>query len=85
MPAGTHGETPIATVDVRQLDTLMWGPIRVMFPSFVEDIELGRYVRRLLAHSLNKVVAIEPHRDPSGTPSKHVFDVFYVSEPSQDN
>lgn len=85
MPAAKHGETPIATVDVRELDTLMWGPIRVMFPSFVEDIELGRYVRRLLAHSLCKVVTIEPHRDPSGTPSTHIFDVFYVSEPDQED
>jgi hypothetical protein len=85
MPAATHGQTPIATVDVRELDTLMWGPIRYMFPAFVEDIELGRYMRRLLAHSQCKVVTIEPHRDPSGAPSKHVFDVFLVSEPDQED
>lgn len=83
MPAASYGEAPVTTVDVRELDTLMWGPIRVMFPSFVEEIELGRYIRRLLAHSQCKVVHIEPHRDASGQPSTHVFDISFVSEPAQ--
>jgi len=30
-------EVPVITVDVRQLDTLNWGPIRSMFPTHVYD------------------------------------------------
>ena len=83
MPAGTHGEAPVTTVDVRKLNTLMWGPLRVMFPSFAEEIELARYLKRVLAHSQCKAVQIEPHRDASGQPSTHIFDVFFVTEPAQ--
>jgi hypothetical protein len=83
MLAGTHGEVPLTTVDVRELDTLMWGPLRAMFPSFVEEIELARYLKRVLAHSECKAVQIERHRDASGAPSTHIYDVFFVSEPIQ--
>jgi len=83
MPVGTHGDAPVTTVDVRELDTLMWGPLRVMFPSFAEEIELARYLKRVLANSQCKAVQIEPHRDASGRPSSHIFDVFFVSEPSK--
>jgi hypothetical protein len=54
-----------------------------MFPSFAEEIELARYLKRILAHSQCKAVQIEPHCDASGRPSTHVFDVFFVSEPSR--
>ena len=83
MPAATHEEVPVATVDVRKLDTLMWGPLRAMFPSFVEEIELARYLKRILKHSQCRAVQIEPHLDASGQASTHIFDIFYVSDPSQ--
>ena len=67
---------PLATVDVRGLHTLRCGPLRELFPRFVEEIELGRYLRQLLARSDNEAVGIEPHRDASGRPSTHVFDVY---------
>jgi hypothetical protein len=70
----------LATVDVRELETLRWGPIRLMFPRFVEEIELGRYLRRLLAHEENRAVAIEPHRESDGRDSTHVFDVYRVEK-----
>lgn len=66
----------LATVDVRQLRTLRWGLLRELFPAFVEEIELGRYLRQLLARRENSAVAIEPHRDASGQLSTHVFDVY---------
>jgi hypothetical protein len=56
-----------------------------MFPSFAEEIELARYLKRVLANSQCKAVQIEPHRDASGRPSSHIFDVFFVSEPSKGN
>jgi hypothetical protein len=83
MLAGTHEEVPVTTVDARELDTLMWGPLRATFPSFAEEIELARYVRQVLADSPCKAVQIEPHRDASGRPSTHVFDVFFVRDSSQ--
>jgi hypothetical protein len=51
-----------------------------MFRSFVEEIELARYLKTLLSGSENHVVAIEPHRGPDGRPSTHVFDVFNVEK-----
>lgn len=84
MPAGTRGEAPVATVDVKQLNTLWWGPMRQLAPSFVEELELGRYLKRLLADTRCRAVQIEPHRDPSGRVSTHVFDVFFsVDAPEQ--
>jgi hypothetical protein len=70
----------LATVDVRELDSLNWGPIRLMFRPFAEEIELARYLKKLLAGSENRAVAIEPHRDSYGRPSTHVFDVFRVEK-----
>lgn len=72
----------LATVDARELETIRWGPLRQLFPRFVEEIELGRYLKRLLATNQCRAVEIEPHRDANGQPSTHVFDVFAVGEPS---
>ena len=65
----------LATVDTRDLNTLRWGPIRQMFPTFVEEIELGRYLKTLLAPMKCSAVEIAPQHG-----SNHVFDVFEVSE-----
>ena len=35
----------LATMDVPELNTLRWGPLRLMFRSFVEEIELVRLQR----------------------------------------
>ena len=61
MPAGTHGEAPVATVDVRELNTLMWAPARAMCPSFAKEIEQARYLKQAPAHERGKAVRIEPH------------------------
>jgi hypothetical protein len=67
----------IATVDTRQLNTVRWGPMRQMFPKFVEEVELGRYLKRLLATRQCRAFEIAPHGD-----STHVFDVFGTDEVS---
>ena len=74
----------LATVDVRELHSIRWGPIAQLFPSFVEEIELGRYLKRLLVRNDNSAVTIEPHRTQDGLPSSHVFDVYGLeaTEPS---
>jgi hypothetical protein len=66
----------IATVDIRDLNTVRWGPMRQMFPRFVEELELGRYLKRLLASEQCRAVEIAPHAG-----STHIFDVFAQEDP----
>jgi hypothetical protein len=70
----------LATVDVRELNTVKWGPVRAMFPNFVEEIELGRYLKTLLATDQCHAVRVQPHRDHEGRRSTHVFDVYRLDE-----
>jgi len=71
----------LARVDVRELSSVRWGPLRAMFPKFVEEVELGRYLKHLLRTSQCRAVRLEPHCDADGTRSTHVFDVYGVEEP----
>jgi hypothetical protein len=80
MSTNTETRQLLTSVDVRELNTLRWGPLRAMFPKFVEEIELARYLRRLLANSECRTVQIEPHCEPDGRRSTHVFDVFTVDQ-----
>jgi hypothetical protein len=41
-------EELVTTIDVRELHGIRWGIMRQMFPKFVEEVELGRYLRELL-------------------------------------
>jgi hypothetical protein len=79
MVAGTGNQLPVATVDVAQLNTLRWGPMRQLFPSFVEEIELGRYLKRLLTNAGCQAVQLEPHRAPDGTALPHLLDVYLIA------
>ncbi len=80
MSVGTQPHTPAATVDVKQLNTLWWGPVRQLFPSFVEEMELGRYLSKLLATSQCRAVQLQPHRDADGRTVPHVVDVYFVDD-----
>jgi hypothetical protein len=71
MSSTTPTRELIATVDSRELNTLRWGPMRQMFPAFVEEVELGRYLKKLLASMTCCAVEIAPHAG-----SSHIFDVF---------
>ena len=52
----------IDTVDLRQLRSgRLWPIMGLLAPHFVEEIELGRYMRRLLATHRWSVVRVVPH------------------------
>ena len=74
------GEELLATVDVKQLSSLGWGPLRLLFPAFADEVELGRFLNRLLQNRRCRAVRIEPHRAPDGGASTHVFDVFAITK-----
>jgi hypothetical protein len=67
----------LATVDTRELNEVRWGPLRDMFPTFVEEMELDHYLRQLLAGIGCHPVEIVPREE-----STHIFDVF-VREPTE--
>src|SRR5580765_4476851 len=46
-----HTPAPIATVDVRELHSLSWQPMRALFPAFADKIELARYPSRNRRHT----------------------------------
>jgi hypothetical protein len=60
MNTGALERRLLATVDIRELNTLRWGPIRQLLPDFEEEIELGRYLKRLLSKQPCTAVQIEP-------------------------
>jgi hypothetical protein len=69
----------IGTVDVWDLKSgIRWMIMRVFARHFVEEVELGRYLRGLLATRRWSVVRVVPHINPQGLPSRHVFDVYGV-------
>jgi hypothetical protein len=47
-----------------------------MFPAFVDEIELARYVKGLLSQGELRAVVIAPHRDAEDRPSAHVYDIY---------
>jgi hypothetical protein len=79
-PLGSQSEEIlIDTVDVSRLSSgIRWMIMRPFAPRFVEEVELGRYVRGLLATRRWSMVRVVPHQDEQGVPSRHVFDVFGV-------
>jgi hypothetical protein len=74
------GEEPIdellEIVDASSLQTLSWGPLRVMFPRFAERVELERHVRALLATGRCHAVRTRQHRQDDGQLSAHIFDIY---------
>ncbi len=78
MQFGVQAPKPAATVDLKQLNTVRWGPMRQLFPAFVEELELGRYLKQLLTNTECRTVQLRPHRDTDGRVLEHVFDVFFV-------
>ena len=72
-------EEPIATVDVWTLAAqARWPIVRAFTHRFVEQMDLRRYTRELLASGEWSVVRVQPHPEAAGLPSTHVFDVFGV-------
>ncbi|MDQ6673981.1 MAG: hypothetical protein M3069_25090 [Chloroflexota bacterium] len=72
-------EERIEIVDIWQLrNGLRWPIMRVLARRFVEEVELGRYMRALLATRRWSVVRVVPRADERGLPSTHVFDVYGI-------
>jgi hypothetical protein len=72
-------EELIGTVDVSRLRSgIRWMIMRPFAPHFVEEVELGRYLRGLLATRRWSIVRVVPQVDEQGVPSTHIFDVFGV-------
>lgn len=70
----------VSTIDVRELRGIRWGIMRQMFPKFVEEAELGRYLRALLSTDQCDAVRVEPHRAADGRQSTHIFDVYRLNQ-----
>ena len=70
-----HNEELIETVDIHDLRQLRWPIMRIFFPHFVEEIELGRYMKGLLKSGRWKAVRVVPHSDADRL-SHHVLDVY---------
>ena len=70
MTANTPAPELLATVDVRDLNTLGWGPLRAMFPHFAEEIELGRYLKKQLTKSTKLRIIEAPQSKLPGTDIK---------------
>ena len=71
----------LGTVDVRELHELHWPILRLLSRSFVEQLELRRYKRQLLASGQWDRIRAVPHRDRSGQLSPHRFDLYGVPAP----
>jgi hypothetical protein len=50
-----------------------------MFPAFVEEMELGRYLKGILTAHAGHTVQIEPHCS-GNVRSTHIFDVYLLGE-----
>ena len=73
----------IGTVDAWELSSeIRWMITRLVSRHFVEEVELGRYLRGLLATRRWSVVKVVPHRNEQGVPSTHVLDVYGVTAES---
>ena len=67
----------IETINIHQLRSgTLWPIMRLLAPRFVEEIELGRYMRRLLGTHRWSVVRVVPLLTADHLPSKHIFDVY---------
>ena len=74
----TEGDL-LASVDVSGLYATRPGLMREICPQFVEELELGRFVRELLSSEQCSAVRIERHPTADGSRSSHVFDVYRLS------
>jgi hypothetical protein len=67
-------EEHIGTVDVWQLGLLgRWPIMRMLAPGFVEELELGRYMRNLLASHRWRMVRVVPRAN-----ARNVLDIYGI-------
>ena len=63
----------IGVIDVWELRQLRWPFTRLLAPHFVEERELGRYVRELLASGAWSTLRVVPRPDAK---HPHVFAIY---------
>jgi hypothetical protein len=68
----------IGTVDVGELQSIRGAIMRILARHYAEEMELGRYLRELLATRRWSMVRVVPHTNEQGVPSTHVFDVYGI-------
>jgi hypothetical protein len=68
----------IGTVDVGELQSIRGAIMRMLARHYAEEMELGRYLRELLATRRWSMVRVVPHTNEQGVPSTHVFDVYGI-------
>jgi hypothetical protein len=73
----------IATVNAHELHSPGWNLMRQIFPRFVEEMELGRFVRDLMKDGEYAGVRIEHHRLPDGRTSGYQFDIYLLERPTR--
>ena len=73
---------PIATVNTHELNSPGWNLIRLMFPHFVEEMELGRLLRELMKDGHYTSLRVEHHRSADGRASSHEFDIYPLDAPA---
>jgi hypothetical protein len=71
-------EELIGTVDIGQLHEIRWPIMRLLAGRYLEEVEMGRYMRTLLGTRHWAVVRMVPHKTLHGAPSTQVFDVYGV-------
>jgi hypothetical protein len=69
-------EELIGTVDIGRLHKIRWPIMRLLTGRYVEEMEMGRYIRTLLATQHWAVVRMVPRKTLRGVPSTRVFDVY---------
>jgi hypothetical protein len=72
----TQAEELIGTVNVWDLRRFCWPILRIFARRVVDDLELGRYLKDLLATGRWDEVRVVPHRNADGSLSDHVFDTY---------
>jgi hypothetical protein len=70
------GEQFIGTVDTWKLRQFRWPILQLLSRRFVYEMELGRYMKGLLATGRWDEVRVVPHCQAGGRLSDHVFDVY---------
>jgi hypothetical protein len=74
----------IETIDTRKLPHLKWWTILpLMYPDYVEDLEVEHHLRALLATGKVQLVHVEPHLGPDGKPEAHLLDVYRVDSDAE--
>lgn len=66
----------IETIDVAKLTDPDFPLMGELARHYVEELRLGRYLRRRLAEGQWRTLRVQPHHDATGRLSEHIYDVY---------